>query len=374
MKRGLLIAITLVAVLLLGWSLLLNSQTKNNSGTNSLKTVTVKRGDVQIKVIETGSLEPLAVVEIKSEQSGEIKKLYVREGDKVTREANLAVIQLESNLARQAAQFRANVETEELNVKEAQREVERQRVLLEKGFISKKEMETSEKNLESAKIKLDLANRQLFLLLGGNKEVYQKYLHRNLSSDQQDEFVITAPTSGTIIELKVSQGEIIASGTSTVGGGTALMKIADLHKMRVKSKINEVNISKVKIGQPVEIRLDAVSGKSYHGVVTHISPQGEKTNNIVTYEVTMEIESPDEGLKPSMTANVDIITATLKGVLYLPVEAVAREGAEDVVYLQENGKKVPVKVKVQTKTETLAVVTEGLKEGDMIVVPTREKV
>jgi multidrug efflux pump subunit AcrA (membrane-fusion protein) len=333
----------------------------------------VKRGDVQIKIIETGSLEPMAVVEIKSEQSGEIKKLYVQEGDKVTRGASLATIQLESNLARQAAQFRANVETEELNVKEAQRELERQRILLEKGFVSKKEVETAEKNLESAKIKHDLAKRQLFLLLGGNREVYQRYLERNLSSDQQDEFIIASPTSGTVIELKVSQGEIIASGTSTVGGGTPLMKIADLHKMRVISKINEVNISKVKIGQPVEIRLDAVSGKSYHGVVTHISPQGEKANNIVTYEVTMEIDSPDESLKPSMTANVDIITETLKGVLFLPVEAVAREGTEDVVYIHEKGRKVPVKVKVQTKTETLAVITEGLKEGDMIMVPTREK-
>jgi multidrug efflux pump subunit AcrA (membrane-fusion protein) len=74
-----------------------------------------------------------------------------------------------------------------------------------------------------------------------------------------------------------------------------------------------------------------------------------------------------------MTANVDIITETLKGVLFLPVEAVAREGTEDVVYIHEKGRKVPVKVKVQTKTETLAVITEGLKEGDMIMVPTREK-
>ena len=368
-KKVLFTGIGVILLMALGGGYFYNMQGRSPGHSHDLKTVEVKRGDVQIKITETGSLEPVAIVEIKSEQSGEVKKLYVKAGDKVKPGDRLAIIQLESNLARQAAQFRANLETERLNMTEAERELDRQRTLLQKGFIPRKEMETAEKNLENAKIRYDLAKRQLFLLLGGNKEVYQRYLDRDLSSDLLDEFVITSPTLGTIIELTVEEGEIIASGTSNVTGGTALMKIADLRKMRVKSKINEVNITQVRPGLPVEIRLDAILGKVYHGVVKNISPQGEKVNNIVTYAITMEINNSDEDLKPSMTANVDIITQTLKDVLSLPLEALDSEGQENTLYVLQEGQKMPRVVKIIQKTESTVIIAEGITEGEKVVIP-----
>lgn len=368
-KKVLFTSIGVILLMALGGGYFYNMQGRSPGHSHDLKTVEVKRGNVQLKITETGSLEPVAIVEIKSEQSGEVKKLYVKAGDKVKPGDRLAIIQLESNLARQAAQFRANLETERLNMTEAERELDRQRTLLQKGFIPRKEMETAEKNLENAKIRYDLAKRQLFLLLGGNKEVYQRYLDRDLSSDLLDEFVITSPTLGTIIELTVEEGEIIASGTSNVTGGTALMKIADLRKMRVKSKINEVNITQVRPGLPVEIRLDAILGKVYHGVVKNISPQGEKVNNIVTYAITMEINNSDEDLKPSMTANVDIITQTLKDVLSLPLEALDSEGQENTLYVLQEGQKMPRVVKIIQKTESTVIIAEGITEGEKVVIP-----
>ncbi len=368
-KKVLITSIGVLLLTVLGAGYFYNMQGRSPGHSHDLKTVEVKRGNVQIKITETGSLEPVAIVEIKSEQSGEVKKLYVKAGDKVKPGDRLAIIQLESNLARQAAQFRANLETERLNMTEAERELDRQRTLLQKGFIPRKEMETAEKNLENARIRYDLAKRQLFLLLGGNKEVYQRYLDRDLSSDLLDEFVITSPTLGTIIELTVEEGEIIASGTSNVTGGTALMKIADLRKMRVKSKINEVNITQVRPGLPVEIRLDAILGKVYHGVVKNISPQGEKVNNIVTYAITMEINNSDEDLKPSMTANVDIITQILKDVLSLPLEALDSEGPENTLYVLQEGQKMPRVVKIIQKTESTVIIAEGITEGEKVVIP-----
>jgi len=173
--------------------------------------------------------------------------------------------------------------------------------------------------------------------------------------------------------VKVEEGEIISSGTSTVTGGTALMKIADLSRMLAKVKINEVNVTQVKMGQPVEIRLDAVPGRVYHGKVAQISPQGDRQNNIVTFLTTIEVEDPDEHLKPTMTANVDIISNVMKDVLYVPVEVVSRNGSDDVVYLDENGKRVAKKIKIAARTESYVVIEEGLKEGELVLRPVHEQ-
>jgi HlyD family secretion protein len=375
LKRSTIIIILVVIFILLAGLFFYNSNSngKAGKGKEDVRSVRVQRGDLTVKVAETGSIEPMTAIEIKSEQSGEIKKLYVKEGDYVRAGQPLTMIQQESNQARQAAQFRASMEEERLNMEQAKRDLDRQEALLAKGIVSKKDVETAQQAYENAKVRFELARRQLLLILGGNQELLRQYLSRSLSSDQLDEFVIKAPSPGTIIELKVEEGEIISSGTSTVTGGTALMKIADLSKMLAKVKINEVNVTQVKLGQPVEIRLDAVPGRVYHGKVVQISPQGERLNNVVTYLTTIEIQDPDEHIKPTMTANVDIISNVMKNVLYVPVEVVSRDGSDDVVYLDENGKRVSKKIKIAARTESYVVIQEGLKEGELVLKPVREQ-
>jgi HlyD family secretion protein len=373
LKRSTIITLSILVLSALGGLLFYNSNGKAGKDKEEANTVPVRRGDVTVKVAETGSIEPATVIEIKSEQSGEIKKLYVKEGDKVKAGQPLVVIQQESNQARQAAQFRASMEEERLNVDQAKRDLERQKALLAKGVSSEKDVETAQQNYENAKVRYELARRQLLLILGGNLDLLRQYLSRSLSSDQLDEFLIEAPSSGTVIEVKVEEGEIISSGTSTVTGGTALMKIADLSKMLAKVKINEVNITQVKLGQIVDMRLDAVPGHVYHGKVIQISPQGDRANNIVTFLTTIEVEDPDERMKPTMTANIDIISSELKNVLYVPVEVVSREGSNDVVYMNENGKRVAKKIKIAARTESYVVIKEGLTEGELVLRPGREQ-
>jgi multidrug efflux pump subunit AcrA (membrane-fusion protein) len=334
--------------------------------------IVVKRGDVIAKATETGSLEPTNIVEIKSEQSGEVKKLTVRAGDTIKAGQPLATIQQESNQARRVAEARASIEQERLNLEEAEREYNRMKELFEKGFVARKELENAQKLHDNAQIKLDLAKRQLLLTLSGNKALYEKYLKRELTSDEPDHFTIYSPLSGTILELNVSEGEIVSSGTSTVTGGTTLMKIADLSKMWVKAKINEVNISQIEAGQPAEIRLDAIPNQLYHGRVVKISPKGEKNNNIVTYEVTIEMDNSDQRLKPSMTANIDIITDVAKDVLYLPLIALNQNDGKAAVILRlPSGEDQVRPIVLGLKNETVAAIIEGLKEGDRVILPKR---
>ncbi len=361
-----------VAVLAVGFVAFYNGSMQKASPPPG-KVIAVLRGNIVSKITETGSVEPASIVEIKSEQSGEVKRLFTAQGDRVEVGQPLAVIQQESNQARQAAQFRATLEEERLNMEEARRELDRQRALFEKGFVSRKEVEVAEKNLEKANVKLQLARRQLLLVLGGNPSVLEQYLSRDIGSDALDHFTIASPIRGTVISQEVEQGEMITSGTATVGGGTTLMKIADLKRMLVKTKINEVNIVQVHLGLPVRLWLDALPDQEYGGRVSQISPQGERANNVVTYLVTVEIEKPDDNLKPSMTANVDIITGRSEGVLVLPIEAVERKDGAETVRVERNGRLEKVGVKTGARTESLVEITDGLREGENVVVLPGEK-
>jgi multidrug efflux pump subunit AcrA (membrane-fusion protein) len=360
-----------VLVLLAGWWL--RPSGRPIEEVTPLRIVKAERGEVTTRVAETGSLEPVSLVEVKSEQPGEVKRLYVIAGDRVAAGQPVAMIQQESGQARQAAQFRAQLAEEDLNLQEAERERSRLKVLFDKGFVSQKEVESAEKDYEKARVKVDLARRQLLLLLGGSKDLLDQYLKRDLGSEDLDRFVIASPLAGIVIELGVEEGEKITSGTSAMGGGTTLMKIADLSKMIVKSKINEVNIPSVGPDQPVEIRLDALPGRTYHGRVVGISPQGEKINNVVTYEVSVEIADSDGLLKPAMTANIDIITAELKDVVHIPLEAVRVMDGIETVYVVQDDQPTKRPVRVRLRTESRAVIESGIREGEEIMIQAQEK-
>ena len=377
MKRPIALIVLSFALILAGWLLFFQEHGDSAKNGDRERVAVVRRGDLSLKVIETGSVEPATVVEIKSEQSGEVKQLFVKEGEKVKRGQRLAVIQQESAQAQQAAQFRADLERERLALEEAERHLARNRALHEKGFLSKQEVETSEKNVETAKIRYALARRQLKLVLGGNEQALEHYLSRPLGSDHLEEFTVTSPVDGTVITLDVERGEIINSGTSTVTGGTILLTLADLGRMVVKTNINEVNIARVAPGQPVEIRLDAIPGRLYHGTVGLIAPQGVRTDNIVTYEVTIPVTDADDRLKLSMTANIDILTGTIEQALYLPVEAIDHQLGRDFVWVRRGPALVKQPVTVSHRTETDAILLETptagddapLREGDQVVIP-----
>lgn len=332
--------------------------------------VTVSRESLQTRVSETGVLQPSRTVEIKSQFSGEVAKIFVQEGERVAAGQLLAIIRQEPKEARQVAQLRANIEQERINVEKARRELTRMQALFDKGFIAKKELETAEQELQRAVVRLDLAERELLLALGGDQDLFERYMTGSLSGDRPEEFQIRSPADGTVLDLLVQRGEIITSGTATVGGGTILMRIADLTRMVVKANINEVNIARVRLGQTVDIHLDALPNRRFEGTVTAIAAQGVKEENIVTYEVTISIKHPTEDLRPMLTANIDIVTDTLDNVLTVPLEALRSVNGRDVLEVLVDGQPVRRPVRVAFRTESKAVLTEGVEEGETVVLPS----
>ena len=138
---------------------------------------------------------------------------------------------------------------------------------------------------------------------------------------------VKAPISGTITRIVFEEGEIVTSGRSAFSRGEALMTIADLSKMIVKTRINEVEISKVEVGQEAEIRVETYNDQVFKGRVSEISPgaivpQQGVQNTVITFEVDVEILEATSELLPGMSADVDIIVFKRSDVLQLPIEAV----------------------------------------------------
>ena len=348
------------------------STVQDSSNDKPHQVVEVIRKSLQTRVSETGTIQPSKTIEIKSQFSGEVAQLFVSSGQPVKKGELLTIIRQESSQARQVAQLREAILEERLNVKTTQREWGRSQSLYEKGFIAQQELETSEDKYQRALLRLELAERQLLLALGGNEELFKRYKEGTTQSTRPEEFQVRSPTDGTVLEILVNAGEIITSGTSTFGGGTVLMKLADLSHMVVKAKINEVNIPRVTVNQDVDIRLDALPGQSFQGTVIEIATQGVKTENIVTYEVTIAIDTPHKVLKPMLTANIDIVTKQLEGVLTIPLEALRVENGNDVVEVLIDKSPQIRKVRVAFRTNSQAVITRGIQEHDQVIIPSYE--
>ncbi len=154
-------------------------------------------------------------------------------------------------------------------------------------------------------------------------------LRRQSSLKNQEEqlewTVIKAPMAGTVTLLEIEEGEIVTSGRSAFSQSPPLMTIADLSKMVVKTYINEVDMERLRMDQQANIKVDAYKNKIYEGRVAEISPSGEERDNIITFEVMVEVVGSPSELRPGMSADVDVVTYEEKDVLMLPIDAVQDE-------------------------------------------------
>jgi HlyD family secretion protein len=287
-KTAGIIAVVVVALVLV-WSFM----RKGAEQGHGYKTARVERGSIVVKVTESGEVAPLTIVNVKSELAGEVKQLFVEEGDSVQAGDRLALVQQESSQAQQIAQARASVERAKIDLEDAERNLQRQRDLFGKGFIAKKDVEDAEQEYRLSQIQHDLSEKQLWVVLGGGDEEEEP---GGLGVKAFDNITVTAPISGLIISLDVEQGEMITSGTQAYGGGgTVLMTIADLSKMIVTANVNEVDVGKIKVGQPAQIGFDAIRDRVYHGVVKRIAPAGTLDGNVVVFPVEVEITGSTSG-------------------------------------------------------------------------------
>jgi HlyD family secretion protein len=333
------------------------------------KTVQATRGNIIQKVTESGTVEPVISIDVKSELAGEVIKFFVEEEDEVEAGQRLVLIRPEPEEAQKVAQAKASIKSKKLDLEDTQRDLRRKESLYEKGFIAEQDVEDARKQYENSKIQLQLAQKQLWAMLGGESNVDIE----NISLEGTENITLTSSIDGVITSINVEEGEKITSGTQAIGGGgTAIMTVADLNEMIVKASINEVDVGKLEKGQQVRIGFDAIKGEVYQGEVRRISPSGTEEDNLVVYPVEVEIMNSDERIRPGMTADLDVIIAEAENVICIPKHAVIRREGKTLVNISKGNEFIFKEVTTGIEDDVKIEIRKGLQEGDTLMILSGE--
>ncbi|MDK2917630.1 MAG: HlyD family secretion protein [Candidatus Petromonas sp.] len=192
--------------------------------------------------------------------------------------------------------------------------------------------------------------------------IEQKQLELTEKLKNADDLAVYAPISGTVTEISVTEGE-------RVGENSTVAVISDLSNLQIVIPIDELDINKVEVGQKAIVTVDAVPDVVFNAEVSKIALEGEVSNGVATFDVTLSLKEMD-GLKPGMSANGEISIESKKNVLLLPIEAIQqRQGRKIVLVKNDSGEPQAVQIKLGLVSEDFVEITEGLKEGDIVLYP-----
>jgi HlyD family secretion protein len=377
-KKAAIIGSILVVVLII---LLFVLKGKGNQP--EYRTEPVTRGDIQATVTATGTVNAVTTVQVGTQVSGTIKKLFVDFNSRVKKGQIIAqidpstfesqVLQAQANLL--SAQ--ANLDKAETTLVDAKRTFDRNKELFAKNLIARSDLDTAETNYQADKAQVSSSKAQV-----AQARASLDYARQNLAYTK-----ILSPVDGVVISRNVDVGQTVAASFQT----PTLFTIAqDLTKMQIDTNVAESDIGVVKVGQDVEFSVDAYPDTTFKGKVWQIRQAPITVQNVVTYDVVIQVNNRDFKLMPGMTANVSIIITTRHDVLRITNAALRFRFSErpagggagaaptnkkgPVVWVLENGKPKRVSVTPGVSDGNYTEIVSGdLKEGQQIIVEQLKK-
>ena len=334
----------------------------------SWETTQVKRERISNMVSATGTVEPVTKVDVGTQVSGIVDKIYVDYNSVVKKGqliAEMDKVTLQAELESQEAQL-ANAKAE---YDYQQKNYARSKVLFEKKLISDTDYESATYNYEKAKSTYDKSKADIVKV------------RRNLGYA-----VITSPIDGVVISREVEEGQTVAAGFET----PTLFTIAkDLTEMQVIADVDEADIGQVMDGQRVTFSVDAYPNDIFEGVVTQVRLEATVESKVVTYEVVISAPNPDLKLKPGLTATVSIYTLEKNGVLTISPKAlkfvpdyqvaeasgvilepvqVENPALQKTVWVKKGDTLEQKEVRLGTLLTSVVEVVNGLQEGEEVVI------
>ena len=393
-KSGMVLGLFVVIAAAAAWWLMPH---KSKDDENRYGTEALERGTITQTVSANGTLNPVRLVNVGSQVSGIVKKLYVDFNDYV--KAGQILLEIDQSLIRaQLQQSEANVASAKATLELAQSNESRMRTLLAQEYVSRQELEQATQVLKQAQAQVTVAQAQA---------VRDR---ANLAYT-----VIRSPVSGVVVSREVDVGQTVAASLQT----PTLFKIAqDLAHMQIDSNYAEADIGKIRVEQPATFRVDAFPDRNFQGQVRQVRLNPTTQQNVVTYNVVIAVDNPDKVLMPGMTAYVNITLAQRDEVLLVPNAALRfrpsagetgiknkrgsekagtgklgpskpgtdksgsdKAGGKDkgdasvmaTVYVLENGKPKPMRIGIGITDNRMTEVVSGeLKEGAAVIVEDRQ--
>lgn len=324
--------------------------------------------DVTTSVTATGTIEPVTSVDVGTQVSGIVSKLYVDYNSVV--KAGDVIAELDrTNLISELSSAQANLKSAQSDLNYQKTNYERYQILYDKGLISANDYEQA--RLSYIKAQQTVTH---------HKESVKK-AQTNLGYA-----TITSPIDGIVLKKEVEEGQTVASSFNT----PTLFTIArDLTDMRVIADVDEADIGEVKEGQRVKFTVDAFPNDTFLGAVTQVRQQATTESNVVTYEVVISAPNQDLKLKPGLTANVVIYTLEVPNVLAIPSKALRFKPSEAMlnkgetiidtdrpikVWTKEGSNLKAIAIQTGVTNGTLTQVTNGLQAGAKIITDVQSNI
>lgn len=372
-KKIILIAVSIAVVAGAGFWLFGSSKAQHKV---TYETAVVTRGEISESITATGTIEPVTEVEVGTQVSGIIDKIYADYNSVVTKGqliAEMDRVTLQSEVASQRAAYNGAKAEYEYQ----QKNYERNRGLHEKQLISDTEYEESKYNYAKAKSTFESSEANL------------AKAKRNLAYA-----TITSPIDGVVISRAVEEGQTVAAGFETP---TLFTIAADLTQMQVIADVDEADIGGVQEGQRVIFTVDAYPNDTFEGTVTQVRLEATEESNVVTYEVVISAHNPDLKLKPGLTANITIYTAERRNVVNIPLKAlrfvpdppsgkkrhepedlpqqeISRNDSLKIVWVQDGKEWKPRKVVVGMDNSVNVEICSGLEAGETVAIDRKSNI
>jgi len=286
------------------------SDNVSNSDTTYYKKQNISQIKLELAIEASGIIEAISSVEIKSKASGEVLYLGAAVGDFVEKGSILGQIDQRTpkNILDQS---KSDLEASKVRLVNAESQFRRGKELHLQGSISDKDYEDIKENLAQA-----------------NSSLVRTQVSFENAKIALDDTVVRSPVQGTIISRTVEVGQVISSPTSAVGGGTVLMTMADLSKVRVRALVDEIDVGKVLIGQEVSIKVAAYRDKEFFGTVSKIEPLAKIEQNVTTFPVLIDIDNDKNLLLLGM--NTDVVIEVLNKDVSLSAPIMSLRTRKDI--------------------------------------------
>ncbi|MDR0745216.1 MAG: efflux RND transporter periplasmic adaptor subunit [Mediterranea sp.] len=327
----------------------------------SYETARVAKGNISNSVTATGTVEPVTQVEVGTQVSGIVNKLYVDYNSEVKKGEVIAELD-KTNLLNELASKKSTQLSSRTEYEYQLKNYTRIKTLHEKQLVADSDYETAWYNYEKARNSYDISRNDV-----AKAETNLGYA------------TIYSPIDGVVLSRAVEEGQTVAASFST----PTLFTIAnDLTDMRVIADVDEADIGEVVEGQRVTFSVDAFPEIVFEGKVTQVRQQATTTSNVVTYEVVVSAPNPELKLKPGLTANITIYTLERNNVLsvlskalrFTPIASVignenkvADINAEHKLWTREGDTFTAHAVRIGIGNGILTEITEGISEGTVVI-------
>lgn len=336
----------------------------------SFRSVVVMRGTIEEAVTAQGKLEPKQYVDVGTQVSGQLKKIYVEIGNTVAKGQLLAEIdprvyeaQVEANEGHLSS-LKAQLNQQKAQSVLAEQNLKRNQNLIAVNAISQQALQQSESDAAVAKAQVDSIAAQI-----QETESNLKGIRTNLGFTK-----IYAPMAGTVTTLPAREGQTLNANQTA----PTVLQVANLDTMTVRAQVAEADVTRLKTGMPAYFTTLGDGERPWQGQVRQIQPAPEIVNDVVLYDVLIDVKNEGRRLMTGMTTQVFFVLGKAENVTIIPVEALTRRAAQEdndkgkayrVFVATDSGRQERV-IHIGLQTRTQAQATDGLNEGERILVPS----